>query len=156
MSEPKILELENEIKNLKNKSAILAISNQTINANKSTELIIQFTEANLKKGTDLELVDNKIKCLKAGYIAISYKICLYSGFEDKSNMIAKIHKNGGEMARMNYRPSGNYMQSITSETRIMQVDANDEIDLRFVNYDQDCVVGNTARSQGNSINVFYL
>lgn len=151
-------ELQNSrLQNLEGKSAILAISNQRLNVNQSKELIVSFTEENVKKGEDLELVDNtKIKCKKAGFIAISYKICLYNGFVGGSNILCKIYKNGSEIARLNYRPSDNHMQSILSELRIMEVAENDEIDLRFVNYDQNCVIGNTAKSQGNSINIFYL
>lgn len=156
MSEPLILKLQNRIKELENKSAILAISTAQQNTKNGQELIINFNEANQIKGEDLELSENTIICKKRGFIIVSYKIFLDSGIGDGNNIITRLYKNDTEMQRTVFRPGDARAQTFQSEARLLAVAENDVLKLGFINYSSDCVIGADARNYENSINIFYL
>ena len=156
MSAPLILQLQNRIKELENKSAILAISTAQQNTKNGQELIINFNEANQIKGEDLELSENTIICKKRGFIIVSYKVFLNSGISDGNNIITRLYKNDTEMQRTVFRPGDERAQTFQSEARLLEVAENDVLKLGFINYSSDCVIGADARSYANSINIFYL
>lgn len=156
MSAPLILQLQNRIKELENKSAILAYAKETQDLQVGVEVPVNIDTADEIKGSDLELSNNQITCKKSGFVAISYKIHLPSGQQNEANIISKIVQNNHEVSRVQYRPSGTRDQSYCSETRILKVEANDILKLTIINYSADCKIGSTSKSQSNSINVFYL
>lgn len=158
MNEPPFLILQNRIKELENKSAILAYNTNTQNLNVGTEVNVTLNTASLedKKGTDLQLSSNKITFKKAGFVVVSYKIYLASGFGENNNIICKLYKNSEEVSRFQYRPGVNAGHSFCSEARILPVKENDILALSIINYSSNCVIGNTAKHLANSINIFYL
>lgn len=156
MSEPLILKLQNRIKELENKSAILAYNSLTQDVGQSSEVTVNLNTVKEIKGEDFELTNNTIKCKKAGYIALNYKIYLDSKFGASNNIICKIFKNNDEESRIQYRPSSTLGHSFSSETRIIEVEEDDIIKLTFINYSGDTKIGNASTVMGNSINAFYL
>lgn len=158
MSEPLILKLQNRIKELENKSAITVYSNTEQSFASNTETVVKLTNTLNKKGNDFELQNNELICKKAGYIAINFKILLASGFGDKNNIVTRLYKNNTEQFRSQYRTIGTAMQSFTSETRILEVAANDKINLKIIDYidNKTIKIGNYASGTSNSINAFYL
>lgn len=159
MSEPLILKLQNRIKELENKSAIFAYNTNTQNLNVGTEVTVNLNsfDAEDKKGNDFQLSNNTIICKKTGFIVLSYKIYLDSGFSEGNNIICKVFKNNEESSRFQYRPGVNTGgHSFCSESRIIPVTSNDVLKLTIINYSSACKIGNTAKHLANSINIFYL
>ena len=158
MSEPLILTLKKKIAELENKSAITVYSNTEQSFASNTETVVKLTNTLNKKGNDFELQNNELICKKAGYIAINFKILLASGFGDENNIVTRLYKNNTEQFRSQYRANGTKMQSFTSETRILEVAANDKINLKIIDYtdNKTIKIGNYASGTSNSINAFYL
>lgn len=159
MSEPLILTLKKKIEVLENKSAILVYNNATQNLNVGSEVTVNlnsFDEKD-KKGNDFQLSNNTIICKKTGFIVLSYKIFLDSGFGESNNIICKAFKNNEEISRFQYRPGVNTGgHSFCSESRVIPVTSNDVLKLTIINYSSACKIGNTAKHLANSINAFYL
>lgn len=148
----------NELEKEMTKSAILVYNNATQNLNVGSEVTVNLNsfDAEDRKGTDLQLSSNKITFKKAGFVVVSYKIYLNSGFGVGNNIICKLYKNSKEVSRFQYRPGVNAGHSFCSEARIIQVEENDAIELHFINYSSNCTIGNSAKSLANSINIFYI
>lgn len=148
----------NELETQMTKSAILVYNNATQNLNTGSEVTVNLnsSDAEDKKGTDLQLSSNKITFKKAGFVAVSYKIYLNSGFKEGNNIICKLFKNSDEVSRFQYRPGVNNGHSFCSEARIIPVEVNDTLRLSIINYSSNCVIGNTAKNLANSLNVFYI
>ena len=156
MSEPLILTLKKKIAELENKSAISVWNNATQRFTTSNEATVNFNQTSCIKGSNLQLSSNSIICKKNGFIGISYKIFLSSEFGDQNNIIIKLIKNNSEIARYQYRSSGNGGQSITSETMIFEVTANDKFKINFINYASNTTTGSTSINVANSLNAFYI
>lgn len=153
-----ISDLNSKVTQLEGKSAILVYNNATQNLNVGSEVNVTLntSSAEDKKGTDLQLSSNKITFKKAGFVVVSYKIYLNSGFGVGDNIISKLYKNSKEVSRVQFRPGDSRGQTFCSEAKILPVKANDILALSIINYSSDCVIGNTQKHSANSLNVFYI
>lgn len=154
MSEPLILQLKNRIKELENKSAI-SIYNDTKQNMGNGLNEISFPDTDFKTGSALEKSENSILVKKAGLVVISFKIMLYSGFDENQNIQIQL-LYGDKSQFFCTRPSSTSPVHISGYA-LFNAKINDKISIKFRNYNsKEVEISDTNYEYGNRLNVFYL
>lgn len=154
MSEPKILELEGEIIEVKNKSGI-SLYNDAKQAMPNGLIEISFPDTDFKVGSALEKSGNGILVKKAGLVFVTFKIMLNSAFDENQN-IQILLQCGSKEKYFCVRPSSTSSQHAEGSA-LFNANINDKIIMKFRNYGTGSIqISDTNATYGNRLEAFMI